>query len=134
MNSNHDGDKAHADHGPWRLRDGRVVLQAYRHEGKHVLHFPPLPLTSPQRARTELVDLDGTPTLYSYTVMYPSPKTGKPPMALGYADYPEGVRIFGQLRYPPDRRPAIGDALTPCLIDTEDGVVYAFEPHHTEHA
>lgn len=132
MNSKNDGDMRRTSEDPWRVCDDRVVLQAYRHAGRAELHFPPLPLTSPQRERTELVGLQGTPTLYSYTVMYPSPKTGKPPMALGYADYPEGVRIFGRLVYPDGRRPAIGDALAPCLIDTEEGTVYAFEPQDKE--
>jgi uncharacterized OB-fold protein len=132
MNAKINGETRRASEDPWCVSDGQVVLQAYRHVGGEALFFPPLPLTSPQRARTELVGLHGTPTLYSYTVMHPSPKTGKPPMALGYADYPEGVRIFGRLIYPADRRPAIGDALVPCLIDTEEGTVYAFELQNKE--
>jgi uncharacterized protein len=131
MNSKNDGDEARTAH-PWHTCDGRVVLQAYRYAGQQALYFPPLPLTSPLRERTETVDLRGTPTLYSYTVMHPSPKTGKPPVALGYADYPEGVRIFGRLIYPEGRRPCIGDTLAPCLIETEEGAVYAFEPQEQE--
>ena len=121
-----------ASQQPWRTRDGRVVLLAYRHTGRAELYFPPLPATSPQHAGTALVELEGVPTLYSYTVMHPSPKTGKPPMALGYADYPEGVRIFGRLMYPAGRRPAIGDALAPCLVETDEGTVYGFELKHEE--
>ncbi|SAK84266.1 hypothetical protein AWB79_05744 [Caballeronia hypogeia] len=113
---------------PWRIEDGRVVLLAYRHRGRDALYFPPLPPTSPLIDATELVALAGTAALYSFTVMHPSPKTGKPPMPLGFADYPEGLRIFGRLMYPPGRRPAIGDALKACLIETEDGEIYAFEP------
>ncbi|WP_241023329.1 OB-fold domain-containing protein [Paraburkholderia sp. Ac-20340] len=132
MNSKSHGDMPCASNDPWRVSEGRVVLQAYRHEGRDELFFPPLPQTSPQRTRTETVDLHGMPTLYSYTVMHPSPKTGKPPVALGYADYPEGVRIFGRLLYPQGQRPAIGDALAPCLIDTEEGTVYAFALQNKE--
>jgi uncharacterized protein len=112
---------------PWRVQDGRVVLLAYRHRGRDALYFPPLPASSPHRGNTETVGLFGTPTLYSYTVMVPSPKTGKPPVPLGFADFPEGVRVFGRLLYPQGRRPAIGDALKPCLIDTDEGEIYAFE-------
>lgn len=121
-----------ASQQPWCTRDGRVVLLAYRHTGRAELYFPPLPATSPQHAGAALVELEGVPTLYSYTVMHPSPKTGKPPMALGYADYPEGVRIFGRLMYPAGRRPAIGDALAPCLVETDEGTVYGFELKHEE--
>jgi uncharacterized protein len=112
---------------PWRIEEGRAVLLAYRRMNSDAVFFPPLPPTSPQSATTALVPLTGTPTLYSFTVMHPSPKTGKPPVPLGFADFPEGVRIFGRLIYPEGRRPAIGDALQPCLIDTQDGEIYAFE-------
>ncbi|MEM5316943.1 OB-fold domain-containing protein [Paraburkholderia sp. JHI869] len=132
MNSKIEGEARSTGDDPWRVCEGRVVLQAYRYTGREEVFFPPLPLTSPQRARTELVELRGAPTLYSFTVMHPSPKTGKPPTALGYADYPEGVRIFGRLVYPAGRRPMIGDALVPCLIDTDEGTVYAFEPQDEE--
>ena len=111
---------------PWRVEGGRVVLLAYRHRGQDALYFPPLPSSSPLAGETIQVPLTGAPTLYSFTVMHPSPKTGKPPMPLGFADYPEGVRIFGQLLYPQDRRPAIGDVLEACLIDSDDGQIYAF--------
>ncbi|MGO4328123.1 Zn-ribbon domain-containing OB-fold protein [Cupriavidus sp. 2TAF22] len=121
-----------ASEQPWQEQDGRLVLLAYRRNGGDTLHFPPLPLTSPQASDTELVALHGTPTLYSYTVMHPSPKTGLPPMPLGLADYPEGVRIFGRLVYPNGRRPAIGDTLRTCLVHTAEGPVYAFEPVSTE--
>ncbi len=112
---------------PWREQDGRLVLLACRHHHDDTLHFPPLPLTSPRAGDTEIVALHGTPTLYSYTVMHPSPKTGLPPMPLGFADFPEGVRIFGRLVYPEGRRPAIGDALRACLVHTAEGPIYAFE-------
>nr|WP_315595297.1 OB-fold domain-containing protein [uncultured Cupriavidus sp.] len=117
-----------ASEQPWRQQDGGLVLLAYRHRGSDVLHFPPLPLTSPQSDGMELVALHGAPTLYSYTVMHPSPKTGLPPTPLGLADFPEGVRIFGRLVYPEGRRPAVGDPLRACLVHTAEGPIYAFEP------
>lgn len=135
MNEQKRDEAGNTSQEPWRVREGRVVLVAYRHTGnagRDALYFPPLPPTSPQRERTELVELNGEPTLYSYTIMYPSPKTGKPPMVLGYADYPEGVRIFGRLHYPAGRRPAIGDTLAPCLVETGEGTIYAFEPQTGE--
>jgi uncharacterized protein len=122
-----DEDRASLSKRPWRIENGRTVLFAYRRGASDALFFPPLPATSPRAAQTTLVPLTGTPTLYSFTVMHPSPKTGKPPMPLGFADFPEGVRIFGRLIYPQGRRPAIGDALRPCVMSTEDGDIHAFE-------
>ncbi|SFN02736.1 Zn-ribbon domain-containing OB-fold protein [Variovorax sp. OV329] len=112
---------------PWRERDGRTVLLAARLAGRHGLHFPPLPPTSPLLAGGEIVEIDSTPTLYSFTVVHASPKAGKPPMALGLADFPEGLRVFGRLVYPEGRAPRIGDRLSPCVTQADDGLVYAFE-------
>ncbi|CAG2156509.1 Zn-ribbon domain-containing OB-fold protein [Cupriavidus numazuensis] len=117
-----------ASEQPWREQDGQLVLLAYRHHDSETLHFPPLPLTSPQASKTEVVALHGAATLYSYTVMHPSAKTGLAPTPLGLADFPEGVRIFGRLVYPEGRRPAIGDALRACLVHTAEGPIHAFEP------
>ena len=112
---------------PWRERDGRTVLLAARLAGRHGLHFPPLPATSPLLAGGEIVEIDSMPTLYSFTVVHASPKAGKPPMPLGLADFPEGLRVFGRLIYPPDRTPRIGDELNLCVTQADDGPVYAFE-------
>ncbi|KND59602.1 hypothetical protein BVER_01227c [Candidatus Burkholderia verschuerenii] len=119
-------ERTSASQRPWRVENGKTVLLAYRYIDD-VLLFPPLPATSPLAASTQLVPLTGTPTLYSFTVMHPSPKTGKPPVPLGFADYPEGVRIFCRLIYPDGRRPVIGDALQVRLIEIDDGEIYAFE-------
>jgi uncharacterized OB-fold protein len=35
--------------------------------------------------------------LYSYSIVHVAPKRFLPPYALGYIDFPEGVRVFGQL-------------------------------------
>lgn len=112
---------------PWRERDGRTVLLAARLAGRPGLHFPPLPPTSPLLAGGDIVEIDSTPTLYSFTVVHASPKANKPPMPLGLADFPEGLRVFGRLVYPPGRTPRIGDELEPCVIQADDGPVYAFE-------
>jgi len=112
---------------PWREGDGRTVLLAARLAGRHGLHFPPLPPTSPLLAGGEIVEIDSTPKLYSFTVVHSNPKAGKPPMPLGLADFPEGLRVFGRLVYPEGRTPRIGDELRPCVTQADDGPVYAFE-------
>lgn len=35
--------------------------------------------------------------LYSYSIVHVGPKQFEPPYAVGYVDFPEGVRVLGQL-------------------------------------
>ncbi|MEJ8858787.1 OB-fold domain-containing protein [Variovorax robiniae] len=121
-----------ASQQPWRERDGKVVLLASRVAGRETLHFPPMPATSPLAARSELVELIGTPSLYSYTVVHSSPKANKAPQPLGQVDFPEGVRVFGRLDMPGGRRPVIGEPMRVCIEPNEAGPIYAFRPVHEE--
>jgi len=113
---------------PWRERDGRLVLLASRRAGHAVLHFPPLPETSPLREGSELVEIDSTAHLYSFTVVHFSPKANKAPQPLGLADFAEGLRVFARLDYPQGRHPRIGEALSLCLVQGDSGPIYAFRP------
>lgn len=113
---------------PWRERDGRLVLLASRRAGHAGLHFPPLPETSPLREGSELVEIGSQPRLYSFTVVHFSPKANKAPQPLGLADFAEGLRVFARLDYPPGRRPRIGEALSLCLVESDNGPIYAFRP------
>ena len=113
---------------PWRERNGRVHLLACRRPGRGVLQFPPLPPNSPLAAGSEIVELSATGRLYSFTVVHAAPKLQKAPQPLGLVDFAEGVRVFGRMRYPEGRRPAIGDSLRVMLDQSEHGPIYAFEP------
>ncbi|MGH8807566.1 MAG: Zn-ribbon domain-containing OB-fold protein [Noviherbaspirillum sp.] len=122
-----------ASEQPWRERDGRTVLLACRRSGHEGLHFPPLPPTSPLFADSEIVEVDSTPVLYSFTIVHSSPKANKPPQPLGFADFPEGLRVFARLEYPQGRRPVIGEPLRLFITETDAGPIYAFQPlHQTE--
>lgn len=113
---------------PWRERDGRLVLLASRRQGHAGLHFPPLPATSPLLEGSELVEVTSNPVLYSFTVFHANPKANRPPQALGLADFAEGLRVFARLDYPQERRPRIGETLRLCLVDSDEGPIYAFQP------
>lgn len=114
---------------PWRTQaDGRVALLASRIGARETLHFPPLPANSPLAAGSALVELAGTPVLYSFTVVHSSPKANKAPQPLGQLDFPEGVRVFGRLQMPEGRRPAIGEPMRVVIEDGADGPIYAFAP------
>lgn len=81
-----------------------------RETGKGI--FPEIPATSPSAPRFEPFELSRVATLYSYTVIHPNPKSGLSPFALVYADFPEGVRVFGRLVLAEGRTPQIGMSLT----------------------
>ena len=51
-------------------------------------------------------------------------QTGKPPFALAYADFPEGVRVLGRLEF--DARPAIGAALSVEVDEVDGGAALSY--------
>lgn len=85
--------------------------------------FPAVAAHSPLASRHEAVPVTGTGTVYSFTVIHPAPKSGLPPYALGYVDFPGPVRIFGRLLG--KDRPAIGDRYVPRPDDTFGYVFHA---------
>jgi hypothetical protein len=97
------------------------VLLASRDRGTDEWVFPVVPEASPLAARHATVPVTGVGQVYSFTVIHPSPKSGQPPHALGYVDFPGPVRIFGRLQG--RARPAIGDRYIP-RPDAEFGYVF----------
>lgn len=75
------------------------VLLASRHRKTGAIVFPPVHETSPLTEHYEPLSVGGKGSLYSYTVIYPNPKTGQLPFAMGYIDLEDQpLRMFGQLR------------------------------------
>ncbi|MCY1277800.1 hypothetical protein D9M68_315010 [compost metagenome] len=81
-------------------------LLGSRHLATGELVFPPLPGHSPLAThyRTEPLAAEGS--LYSFTIIHPSPKSGLAPFALGYLDLEGPVRLFGRITG--SERPVIG--------------------------
>lgn len=77
-----------------------VTLLASRSlaDGKGV--FPRLPVRSPAAGLYEDTELKGTAKLYSFTIIHPNPKSGKPPFVQVLADFDNHTRVFGRLEYP----------------------------------
>ena len=73
-------------------------LIASRDTKTGALRFPAFPAGSPLAAGQDMVSLEGTGTVYSYSVIHPNPKSGAQPFALGYVDLPGPVRIFGRIQ------------------------------------
>jgi uncharacterized OB-fold protein len=98
------------------------ALLASRDRVTKELVFPAVPADSPLTHRFDTVPLDGTGSLYSFTVMHPNPRSGLAPYALGFVDLPGPVRLFGRLLG--EQRPAIGERYT-ARPDPDWGYVFA---------
>lgn len=86
------------------------------------VYFPPLPSDSPLINEFCRITLSETGSLYSFTIIHPSPKSGRAPFILAYVDFAEKVRIFGRLQMSSsEERPIIGMSVTVGLEDKEDG-------------
>ena len=94
------------------------ALTASRHRETGHVFFPEIPANFPVAGEYESVSLSPNATLYSFTIVHPSPKSGQPPFTLAYADFPEGVRVMGRLAS--DARPQIGASIR-VEVDTTDG-------------
>ena len=90
---------------------GQATLVAARQRASGHLYFPVPPADLPIAGVYDPVALSPEAVLYSFTILHPGPKSGQPPVALAYADFPERVRVLGRLRLPGDGRPAIGARL-----------------------
>lgn len=101
-------------------------LLTSRHVGTGERVFPPVAGDSPLAAFFESVDLSGTGSLYSFTTIHPSPKSGLAPYALGYVDFAgcDGpVRLFGRLHGHAADGPRIGDRYE-AVADDELGYTF----------
>lgn len=97
------------------------TLLASRDRDSNEYVFPAFADASPLASRHDTVAVDGVGTLYSFTVIHPSPKSGEQPYALGLVDFPGPVRIFGRLEG--KARPVIGERYEP-RADAQFGYVF----------
>ncbi|MBB4184548.1 hypothetical protein GGE07_001174 [Sinorhizobium terangae] len=95
-------------------RDEAVCLDASREKDTGKAVFPRIPGTSPSADRFYPISLSPEAILYSHTTIHPNPKTGLKPFVLVYADFPEGVRVFGRLELADGEKPEIGSWLRVC--------------------
>lgn len=105
--------------------DAPPTLLASRDHATGEYVFPALPDHSPLASRHTTVPVTGAGTVYSFTIIHPSAKTGLQPYALGYVDFDGPVRIFGRLAG--KDRPAIGDRYVARADDTYGYVFVAIQ-------
>lgn len=98
-----------------------LLLPASRDRASGDGVFPRIPDQSPAAPRFEPITLSPVATLYSFTVIHPNPKTGLPPFALIYADFPENARVFGRLDLAGGERPRIGMPVRPVATKDDEG-------------
>lgn len=110
----------------FEVREGEVVFHASRSKLDSKGVFPRIPRTSPAQDLYEDATVSGTGTLYSFTVMHPSPKTGKPPFVLGLVDFDGQTRVLGRLRCAPETV-KIGMQVAARAAEDEGAPSYFFE-------
>ncbi len=116
---------------PFVTESGVARLLASLEKETGLYFFPPVPRSSPQADRFEVVRLASEAILYSHTTIYASVRAEKPPVTLIYADFPEGVRVFGRLKSSSSGRVRIGDSVRIELETQPDGSLgYVFSPSH----
>ena len=92
------------------------------HKKSKEIIFPPVAKDSPLDIDYVDQELNPNGTLYSFTVIHPSKKSGIQPYAIGFVNLPDfPVRIFGRLVQ--SGNPAIGDEYL-MKPDTEFGHIF----------
>jgi uncharacterized OB-fold protein len=84
---------------PWEERNGVINLKAMRCSACGTRAFPARMICSCCGAETglETVSLSPRGTLYTYSEVHVAPKDFPTPYVIGFVDFEEGVRVFGQV-------------------------------------
>ena len=84
----------------WRENaDGHVELVAARCAACGTLHLPRVPVCACcGEEEFQAIPLASEGTLYAYTIVRTPPPGYAGEYAVGYVDFPEGVRVFGQVK------------------------------------
>ena len=82
-------------------RDGLHLIGTHCKKCKQN-YFPPREVcpkcfSEGEEGEMEKLKLSSKGKLYSYSIVQVAPKRFMPPYGLGYVDFPEGVRVLGQL-------------------------------------
>lgn len=88
----------------WReTAGGRIELLAARCTACGTHHLPHVPVcASCSKEEFATAALGPRGTLYAYTIVRMPPPGYAGEYAVGYVDFPEGVRVFGQIRMIPE--------------------------------
>ncbi|KUO72232.1 MAG: hypothetical protein APF81_00445 [Desulfosporosinus sp. BRH_c37] len=83
--------------------DGQApYLLGYKCEDCGKTWFPKLEICPSCWTKLNQIKLSRTGKLYSYSFIHVGQRGIKSPYAIGYVDFPEEVRIYGQLAIPPE--------------------------------
>ena len=84
-------------------RDGKTVLNACRCKGCQTWYFPVRDQCVECFSHDmEPIEMDAEGKLYTYSCIYTAPAKFHPPYAMGYADFPNNLRTFGQIDIAPE--------------------------------
>lgn len=83
----------------WRIENGKLKLVGVRCKNCNRVYFPPQPICANCFDQTDMEETTIGPRgkLYSYTIIRVPSRNIEAPYAVGYADFPDDVRVFAQL-------------------------------------
>lgn len=90
------------DEGYWTVeKDGLHLIGSHCKKCQQN-YFPPREIcpqcfAQGEEGEMEKIKLSSRGKLYTYSIVQVAPKRFLPPYGLGYVDFPEGVRVLGQL-------------------------------------
>jgi uncharacterized OB-fold protein len=89
----------------WTVEEDGLHLLGNRCRECGQAYFPPREVcpgcfAEGRESQMEKLKLSSRGKLYSYSTIQVAPKRFMPPYSLGYVDFPEGVRVLGQLAAP----------------------------------
>ncbi len=119
--------------GVLRWQEGRWELVGGRCRACGAWYFPaPRVCAQCHQEEIEPVPLSGRGTVYTYTVVYQSTPEFPTPYTLVYVDFPEGVRVLGQLVRCSPEAVRIGMPVEAVFEEEDRGgqkvVVWRFQP------
>ena len=84
-------------------RDGKTVLHACRCKECQTRYFPVRDqCVECFSHEMEPLEMNEEGTLYTYSCIYAAPEKFHPPYAIGYADFSNNLRTFGQIEIAPE--------------------------------
>jgi len=94
-------DTPHPMPQPWREDNGTIVLLGEKCSGCGKRFFPKVAFCDQCDGDTfEVTEIGARGNLYSFSEIHVAPKAFKTPYVVGYVDFGDDVRVFGQIDHP----------------------------------
>ncbi len=93
-------DTLHPAQQPWREKGGQIVMVGTQCEGCGKRFFPSVAFCDQCDGDAfKTMDIGSHGKLYSYSEIHVAPKAFETPYVVGYVDFGDDVRVFGQIAH-----------------------------------